>query len=96
MLLMLSILIALAIAFVGFRLSRRFVRDRLRFVDAAQRTSAPWLAGIGALVLGAVVVALIPGLSVGTAVAFALAIGTGVAAGARDVREGRHLLDDGR
>jgi hypothetical protein len=95
MLLMLSILIALAVAFVGFRFSRQFVRGRLRFVDAAQRSSAPWLAGGGALLIGALLVALVPGLGVGTALTFALAVGTGVAAGARDVREGRHLLDDG-
>jgi hypothetical protein len=95
MLLMLSFLIALAIAVLGFRAARRFVRDRLRFVDAAQRASAPWLAGIGALVVGAIVVALVPGLSIGTALTFALAIGTGVAAGAHDIRTGRHLLDDG-
>jgi len=95
MLLMLSILIALAVAFLGFRFSRQFVRGRLRFVDAAQRASAPWLAGVGALILGALIVTPLPWVGLGTAVTFALAVGTGVAAGARDVREGRHLLDDG-
>jgi hypothetical protein len=89
-------LIGLAVAFVSFRLSRRFVRDRLRYVDAAQRGAAPWLAGIGALAIGAVIVALVPGLGAGMALTFAFAVGTGVAAGARDVREGRGLLDDGR
>jgi len=95
MLLMISLLIALAVAFFGFSASRRFVRDKLRFVDAAQRASAPWLAGGGALLIGVILAALIPGVGVPTAVTFALAIGTGVAAGARDVRQGRHLLDDG-
>ena len=42
------------------------------------------------------IVALIQWLSLGTALTFAFAVGTGVAAGARDVREGRGLLDDGR
>ena len=96
MLTVISFLIGLAIAFVTFRLSRSFVRDRLRYVDAAQRASAPWIAGAGALAVGAVIFALIPFLGVGTALTFALAVGTGVAAGARDVREGRGLLDDGR
>ena len=91
-----SFLLALAIAYVSFRLSRNFVRDRLRYVDAVQRASTPWIAGAGALAVGAIIVALIPWLSVGTALTFAFAVGTGVAAGARDVREGRGLLDDGR
>jgi hypothetical protein len=91
-----SFLLALAVAFVSFRLSRRFVRDRLRYVDAAQRASTPWIAGLGALLVGALIVALVPGLGAGMALTFALAVGSGVAAGARDVREGRGLLDDGR
>jgi hypothetical protein len=95
MLIMITFLIALALAVFGHRIARHFVRDRLRFVDAAQRASAPWLAGGGALLIGAIVSWLVPGLGVVTALAFALAIGTGVAAGARDVRQGRHLLDDG-
>jgi hypothetical protein len=96
MLLMISFLIALAVAFLGFSAARRFVRDKLRFVDAAQRASTPWLAGGGALLIGAIIVALIPGVGAPTALTFALAVGTGVAAGARDIRTGRHLLDDGR
>jgi hypothetical protein len=95
MFLMISLLIALAVAIFGFSAARRFVRDKLRFVDAAQRTSAPFIAGGGALLIGAVLALLIPGVGTGTALAFALAIGTGVAAGARDVRTGRHLISDG-
>ena len=95
MFLMISLIIALAAAFFGFSAARRFVRDRLRFVEAAQRGSAPWIAGGGALLLGAIVALLVPGIGTGTAVAFALAIGSGVAAGARDVRTGRHLISDG-
>jgi hypothetical protein len=96
MFLMLSFLIALVVVVLGFSAARRFVRDRLRFVDAAQRASAPWIAGTGALVLGALVALLIPGVGAGTALAFALAIGSGVAVGARDIRTGQHFLSDGR
>jgi len=96
MFLMLSFIIALAIAVLGFSAARRFVRDRLRFVDAAQRASAPFIAGTGALIVGALLALLIPGIGAGTALAFALAIGSGVAVGARDVRTGRNLLSDGR
>ena len=95
MLLMISFLIALAVAFLGFSAARRFVRDKLRFVDAAQRSSTPWLAGGGALLVGMIVAALLPFVTGATALTFALAIGTGVAAGARDIRTGRHLISDG-
>lgn len=93
---MISLLIALVVAVFGFSAARRFVRDKLRFVDAAQRGSAPWLAGGGAFLIGAILAALIPGVGTVTALTFALAIGTGVAAGARDVRQGRHLIDGSR
>jgi hypothetical protein len=96
MLLMLSLLIALAVALFSFSAARRFVRDKLRFVDAAQKAYAPWLAGAGAFLIGSVLVALLPWVGAGTALTFGLAIGTGVAAGARDVRLGRHYLSDGR
>lgn len=95
MFLMISLIIALAVAFFGYSTARRFVRDRLRFVEAAQRGSAPFIAGGGALLLGAIVALLVPGIGTGTAITFALAIGGGVAAGARDVRTGRHLISDG-
>lgn len=95
MFVMLTFLIALAIAIFGHRAARRFVRDKLRFVDAAQKASAPWLAGGGALLLGVLVSILLPGSWTFAAVTFGLAVGTGVAAGARDVRQGKHLLSDG-
>ena len=91
-----SFLIGLAIAFVTFRLSRRFVRERLRYVDAAQQPYAPWLAGAGAFLVGWILVALLPVIGIGTALTFAFAVGSGVAAGAHDIRTGHGLLDDGR
>ena len=44
---------------------RDFVRDRLRFVDSAQRRSTPWVAGIGAVLVASPIVF---GIVVGTAV----------------------------
>src|SRR5687768_15681972 len=48
-------IIGLAITFgatiVGHVGARRFVRERLRFVDAVQRRRAPWIAGGAALLL---------------------------------------------
>lgn len=75
----------IAAAYVG---SRRFVRERLRFVDAAQRGTTPWIAAAGALLIGSIAALVLPFVGAGTAVCFALAVGLGVAAGARDIRRG--------
>lgn len=66
--------------------ARRFVRQRLRFVDAVQRRRAPWIAGVVALLIAAPFTWALPVLGLGTALLFGAAVGTGVAYGARDVR----------
>jgi hypothetical protein len=76
----------------GFAAARRFVRDRLRFVDAAQRTTTPWIAGAGAWALGSLVAFLLPFVGPLAALSFGVSVGLGVAAGARDIRRGSHLL----
>jgi energy-converting hydrogenase Eha subunit G len=88
MLEIIRVAIAVAIIAGAYTITRRFVRERLRFVDAAQRPGAPWIAaGIAALV--AVPAAwLLPLVSAGTGLVAAAAVGFGVAAGARDVRKG--------
>lgn len=72
----------------GHVASRRFVRERLRFVDAAQKRRAPWIAGIAAGLAAAPVVWLLPVIGGGTAILFGLGVGSGVAIGARDIRRG--------
>ena len=67
---------------------RDFVRDRLRFVDAAQKRSAPWFAGIATTLAMSPVVALLPVVGGGTAIVFGIVVGTAVRKGQRD----RHLL----
>jgi len=85
-------LIGLAITFgatvVGHVGARRFVRERLRFVDAVQRRRAPWIAGGAALLVAAPIVWMLPIVGITSAVLFGAAVGTGVAYGARDVRRG--------
>ena len=85
-------LIALAAATVaggwGYVQSRGFVRRRLRFVDAIRKPAAPVIAGAAAAVVAAPLVALLPIVGAGTAVAFGVGIGAGVAHGARDVKRG--------
>jgi hypothetical protein len=91
------VLIALAVSFAaawfGFMEARGFVRRKLRFVDAVQSPLAPVAAGIGAALVAGVVVALIPIIGIGTALSFGISVGMGVAAGARDVRNGYYIAD---
>lgn len=84
------VMLALTLAAVagGYVYSRRYVRDRLRFVDAVQRGTAPWIAAAGALLVGAVAALVLPFVGAFSAVSFAVAVGLGVAAGARDIRQG--------
>ncbi len=80
----------------GYLKARHFVRGRLRFVDAAQRAVAPWLAGAATAVLAAPVVWLLPVVGTGTALAVGAGVGLGVAHGARDLRRlNGYQLDSG-
>ncbi|MDQ6885978.1 MAG: hypothetical protein M3068_01655 [Gemmatimonadota bacterium] len=85
-------LIALGVAVLaiaaGYSFSRRFVRGRLRFVDAAQSRLAPWIAGAAAFIVALPLAWLLPLVGAGTAVAFGVGVGMGVAGGADDVRRG--------
>jgi len=89
-LLFLAIRLALVftVALVGFIASRKFVENRLRYVDAAQSPIAPFLAGGGSFVLAALVFSIpfIPFVGIWTAAAFGLGVFTGVASGGRENR----------
>lgn len=97
--LLVTIILAAVAAGFGFRTARRFMRDRLRYVDAASHASAPWIAGGAATLLGAII-AIFPivGIFVGwpAVLAFGAAVAAGVAAGQRDVRTGAYLVTDGK
>jgi hypothetical protein len=69
----------------GYVQTRRFVRRKLRFVDAAQKPLTPLIAG-GAAALIAAPLAWLPILPVGTAAAFGIGIGLGVRHGQKDVK----------
>jgi hypothetical protein len=88
---LISLALAAGSTVFGYVAARRFVRDRLRFVDAAQGKAAPLIAGVGAALLAAPVTWiagwLLP-IGVGTAVLFGLGVGAGVANGANDIRRG--------
>lgn len=87
--------VTLAISWLSYGTARRFVRERLRYVESALTPAAAIIAGIIAAVVAAPVVGLlhiIPLLGSlvggGTALVFGLSVGLGVRSGARDVKRG--------
>lgn len=66
--------------------TRSFVAERLRFVDRAQRASAPWIAGIAATILAGPIVAILPVVGGLTALAFGITVGVGVKSGQKQVK----------
>lgn len=85
---LISFAIASILAIVMHGTTRRFVRNRLRYVEAVQKGIAPWAAGGAAFLVGAVLVPFLPLVGLGTALTVGLAVGSGVAAGARDIKQG--------
>jgi hypothetical protein len=86
MLEILGLAIAGLAAVGGHVQSRRFVRERLRFVDAVYSHRAPLIAGAAAAVAASPVVWVLPLVGAGTAVLFGVGVGTGVSAGRRAAR----------
>ncbi len=80
---MIGLLVGAAALGGGFVAAREFVKRRLRFVDAVQKPAAPLMAGLAAAAI-ALPAALLPIITVGTAVAFGVGVAGGVASGRRD------------
>jgi hypothetical protein len=82
---MLAVLLTIGAALGGYLFARRFVRQRLRFVDAVRSPWAPLVAGaVAALV--ALPFALLPLITKTTAILFGCGAGFGTASGARALR----------
>lgn len=75
-----------ALTAVGYFQARQFVLTRLRFVDAVHTMKAPILAGVGAALIAAPLLAFMPLVGMGTAALFGIGVGSGVAAGSRAAR----------
>lgn len=75
--------ISIGIALLGFWHSRRFVANRLRYVDAAHKPIAVVIAGVIAAVAISPIVWLLPGFGIGTALLFGAGVAAGVAGGSR-------------
>ncbi len=82
--------IAGAVGVYGHIKSRDFVRRRLRFTSFIEKPGMGLVAGAAAAVVTAAmpVITIVPAILVGTG------IGTGVALGAKDARNGRLIEDD--
>lgn len=95
MLSLLVLVVTLLATLAAYAGSRRFVRERLRFVNAVQRRSAPLVAGAGALAVAALLTLFLPLVGLGTALSLGAAVGMGVAAGAKDIRRGAYWVTGG-
>ena len=84
-----------AVAWIGYGAARRFVRERLRYVEAALKPSAAVIAGVVATLVALPVVSLLHWIPLihsliggGTALIFGMSVGLGVRSGAQDVKRG--------
>lgn len=85
---LLAIGVSLGLSYLGFAVARRFVHDKLKFVDAAQTMKASIIAGLVAWGI-MMPFTFLPFIGLGTAVVFGLSVGMGVRAGQKDIRYGR-------
>ena len=74
--------------------SRKFVGKRLRYTSIVEKPALGLFAGVSAVVVAAPVVAVLPLVGAGTAIAIGAGVGTGVALGVKDTKEPPKLLDD--
>jgi hypothetical protein len=81
--------VAVGAGIAGYVTSRDFTKRRLRFVDAVHKARAPVIAGLGAALIAAPVVWVLPVVGAGTA----LLLGAGVGLGVRSAQKERHLLE---
>lgn len=91
---MIELLVAGFVGVYGHLKSRKFVGQRLRYTSIVEKPALGLWAGVGATVLAAPLVAVLPFVGVGTAIVIGAGIGTGVALGVKDTEEPPKLLDD--
>lgn len=70
----------------GYIAMKRFVRERLRFVERVHRGPVPAIAGVAATAV-AIPLTLLPVVNIGTALLFGIGVATGVAAGRRELKK---------
>lgn len=80
-----------AAAAFGYITARRFVREKLKYVDGAQTLKAPILAGLGAWAIATPITWFLPLVGAGTALLFGISVALGVRSGAKDIRIDRQI-----
>jgi len=90
---LLALGIAGATGVVGHIKSRHFVGRRLRYTSLVEKPALGLWAGVAATIVAAPVVAFLPIVGAGTAIALGAGVGTGVALGVKDT-EKPPLLED--
>ncbi len=83
---MIELILAGAAAFGGHVFVKKFVRERLRFVDGVQKRGVPLAVGLASAAAVAIPIAILPFMGTMTMIVFGVAVGTGVAAGRRDIK----------
>jgi hypothetical protein len=83
---MLDLLLIGAAGVFGFLAARRFVRGRLRFVDAVYSPAAPFIAAVVAALVAWPVAAILPVITTTSAALFAIGVGMGTSTGVRDLK----------
>ena len=86
--------IAGAAGVFGHLKSRAFVGKRLRYTSIVETPALGLWAGVGATILAAPFVAVLPIVGAGTAIVIGAGVGTGVALGVKDSKEPPKLLED--
>jgi len=81
-----GLILTVMVVYFGFTTARRFVRDRLRFVEGARKPHIPFVVAFAVLAVTIPIAWILPLVSVGSALALGLGVGVGVAAGGRDLR----------
>jgi hypothetical protein len=87
MFVMIRIGLVIVAAIFGFAVARRYVRTRLRFVDAVRSPFAPWIAG-GLMALVASPLALLPLITGVTTTLFGVGAGLGTASAQKALKRG--------
>lgn len=88
MLALIALAAALAAAYLGHTRTRSFSRRRLRYTRVAEHpVSSGLVAGIGTAVLASPLLAVLPLVGAGTAMALGVGVGSGLTRGVRDAPE---------
>ena len=85
---MLELIVAGVAGVAGHMKSRDFVHRRLRFTNLIEKPALGLAAGVATTIVAAPLVAVLPLVGAGTAIALGAGVGTGVAIGAARARRG--------